>query len=131
MSKIKEIHALTVRSSLTYQENPPTRGRREKNLLPSEAVPDQSLTVRELLRRHTRGTLQDIAHNDVYYNEDFPDMRGLDIVQRRQMLEDNKQFIEETINDEKEKKRKKASDSVLDTLPPSPPEGEEDKKPKT
>lgn len=118
MSKIKEIHVITVRSSLTYQENPPKRGRREKNLLPSEAVPDQSLTVRELLLRHSRGTLQDIAHNDIYYNEDLPDMRGLDIVERRQMLDDNKQFIQETIADEKKKKADKSKS--LPTPPTEP-----------
>lgn len=126
-SRLLEIHPIKVRSSLQYQEDPPTHGRYEKNRLPSEAIPDQSLSVRELLRRHTRGTLQDIAHNDIFYNEDMPDMRGLDIVERRQMVDENKELIKKTISDEKKKK----DDKSKQPPPTTEPISEDEVSPKT
>lgn len=98
---------MIVRNSIKYRKTPPKGGIRfEPNGAPSESVPDQSLTVRELLKRHGRGTLQDIQHQEVYYSEDMPDMRGLDIVQKRQMMEDNMASIHDT--QQKETERAKA-----------------------
>lgn len=108
-----------IRSSLMYQDLPPKIGRYESNFSPSEAVPDQSLTVRELLRRHSAGTLQDIAHADVFYNDDMPDLRGLDIIEKRQMLEDVKSNKNDIINEEQKRAKKKR-----ETLPPPPPADE-------
>lgn len=109
-----------VRSSLMYQADPPNAGRVESNYSPSEAVPDQSLTVRELLRRHGAGTLQDIAHADVFYNEDMPDMRGLDIVEKHRMLEDVKSHKNQILSEESQRAKKKREALPLPPLPDGP-----------
>jgi hypothetical protein len=60
----------------------------EINNSPSLTVPDQTLTIRELLQRHTRG-LPMPSHKlgEPMYNEDFelPDMKTLDLVERDEL----------------------------------------------
>ncbi|WP_155267305.1 hypothetical protein [Elizabethkingia anophelis] len=65
----------------------------------SETVPDQSLTVREILDKFANGTLDEIG-NDRYYNDDvegydMPDLRGLDITELQQMKRDAQMDIDE------------------------------------
>ncbi|MDV4114285.1 hypothetical protein CMT30_01710 [Elizabethkingia anophelis] len=65
----------------------------------SETVPDQSLTVREILDKFANGTLDQIG-NDRYYNDDvdgydMPDLRGLDITELQQMKRDAQMDIDE------------------------------------
>ena len=65
----------------------------------SDTVPDQSLTVREILDKFASGTLDEIA-NDRYYNDDvdghdMPDLRGLDITELQQMKRDAQMDIDE------------------------------------
>lgn len=70
-------------------------GRYEINTLPSETVPDQSMSVHELLRRHQAGTLTDIQNYEVLYTDDLPDLRGLDIIEKRQWIQDNEDYMVE------------------------------------
>jgi len=106
---------MKVRNSISYRKLPPEGGIRfESNLLPSETVPEQSLTVRELLVRHSRGTLQDIKYSEPFYSEDMPDMRGLDIVERHQMLEDNKQLKKELEDKLKKAQTKKVVEPTVE-----------------
>lgn len=51
---------------------------KEINSLPSETIPDQSMSVQEILLRFASGTLPDIVREQ-NYSEDMPDLRGLDI----------------------------------------------------
>ncbi|MDV3947038.1 hypothetical protein CMT75_00690 [Elizabethkingia anophelis] len=65
----------------------------------SETVPDQSLTVREILDKFANGTLDEIG-NDRFYNDDvdgydMPDLRGLDITELQQMKRDAQMDIDE------------------------------------
>jgi len=53
---------------------------KEKNFLPSETVPDQSLSVREIMQKFASGTLGDLTR-ELEFTEDLPDLRGLDISQ--------------------------------------------------
>lgn len=65
----------------------------------SETVPDQSLTVREILDKFANGTLDTIA-SDKYYNDDDDgfdgvDLRGLDIIELQQLEREAKMDIDE------------------------------------
>lgn len=46
----------------------------------SETVPDQSLTVRQILDKFANGTLDELSR-DLEYSDDMPDLRGLDITE--------------------------------------------------
>ena len=50
----------------------------------SEAIPDQSLSVREILQKFASGTLDELSR-DLEFSDDLPDLRGLDITELQQM----------------------------------------------
>lgn len=65
----------------------------------SETIPDQSLSVREILQKFANGTLDEISR-DAFYNDDvegydMPDLRGLDITELHQMKRDAELDIDE------------------------------------
>ena len=62
----------------------------------SHTVPDQALTVREILEKFASGTLDEIA-GEPFYNDDdeLPDLRGLDITELEQMKRDAQMDIDE------------------------------------
>lgn len=60
----------------------------------SETVPDQSLTVRQILDKFANGTLDEISQ-DLVYSDDMPDLRGLDITELHQMKHDAQMDIDE------------------------------------
>lgn len=78
----------------------------EKNFLPSETVPDQSMSVREIMQKFASGTLGDIS-TEPYYNEDLPDLRGLDISQVHQMRDKGRADYQELLESAKKAKGKK------------------------
>lgn len=88
-----------------------------KSTLPSETVPDQAISISELLRRHLTGTLVDVAAKVGYFNEDdgpldhdSPDMeklRHLDLQEKHEFINANKQGIIDL------KKRKLRNDRAL------------------
>ena len=91
----------------------------------SQTVPDQSLTVREILIKYASGTVPDIFDNDPLYNEDFPDLRGLDISElhemRREAQEDVK-MLQNEINSRKSFKNQESNSSPTDPSPAVQPE---------
>lgn len=65
----------------------------------SETIPDQTLSVREILQKFANGTLDEISR-DAFYNDDvegydMPDLRGLDITELHQMKRDAELDIDE------------------------------------
>ncbi|OPB99123.1 hypothetical protein BAS10_05525 [Elizabethkingia meningoseptica] len=60
----------------------------------SETVPDQSLTVREILDKFASGTLDEISR-DLDYSDDLPDLRGLDIVELEALKHEAQMDIDE------------------------------------
>ncbi|WP_407512824.1 hypothetical protein [Elizabethkingia miricola] len=66
----------------------------EKVIGKSETLPDQSLSVRDILQKFANGTLDEIA-NDAFYSEDLPDLRGLDITELEEMKRDAQMDIDE------------------------------------
>jgi len=58
----------------------------EVNTQVSCTVPDQSLSMREILLRYVNGTVSDISLNsELVYSEDMPDLRGIDISELQQL----------------------------------------------
>lgn len=68
----------------------------EYNEEPSMTVPDQSMSVREIMDRFARG-LPVSGHKVPVYDgeEDLPDMKKLDLSERAEMIEANAALIKE------------------------------------
>jgi len=79
---------------------------KEQNFEQSKTVPDQSLTVRQIMVRFANGTLNEIER-EAFYNEDLPDTRGLDISQRKAMAENAKSDYAQMVQSVKEAKAAK------------------------
>lgn len=75
--------------------------------MPSQTVPDQSMSVRTILERFASGTLNDVG-TIPEYSEDNPDLRGLDISQiyeMRKQARENANALQEAIKTEAREKR--------------------------
>lgn len=99
---------------------------------PSKTIPDQTMTVREIMERYAKGLPIDGAKVPVYDGEDvdMPDLRTLDISEReelRQQLDDDvsttKNRLQEIAKEraEKTRKRKQAEEKREEQTPPPPP----------
>jgi len=65
----------------------------EKNTQPSETVPDQAMSIREILDRYAKGLPLSGARVPVFDEEDdMPDVRGLDLAERQEVVE---RYLEE------------------------------------
>lgn len=54
----------------------------EKNTLPSKTIPDQSMSMREIIERFAKGLSMDNARVPLYDEEDdMPDIRTLDLAE--------------------------------------------------
>ncbi len=73
----------------------------------SLTVPNQTMSLRELLTRFANGTIDDVAQ-DLVYNEDHPDLRGLDISELYEMKAENARYIKELEQMIKDKKKEKS-----------------------
>lgn len=94
----------------------------EVNELPSETVPDMSLTIHELLTNHTRGMGTGIRHMEGEYFEDteiprFDDLT--DMVAYKQDLVDRARELEQRIEEEKKNLKDKVDDVDASTQKPS------------
>jgi len=83
---------MKVKNSLNYDY---TEIQEEVNSLPSMTIPDQTMSIRTIVDRYTRG-LPVTGFTPVYEGEDFymPDPRTLDLVERAELLEKTKQEVE-------------------------------------
>lgn len=90
----------------------------EINTLPSLTLPEQSLSVKEILAHHTRGIPIDIGKVPIYHGDDveFPDPRKLDLSELQQIREDFQREIAETKakyeKEMEERKRKTAEEQA-------------------
>lgn len=128
-----------VRNSLNYD---PAIQRYERNTQPSKTIPDQSLTVREILDRYARGLPLEGVKVPIYDEEqNLPDIRTLDLAERQELKEQyqeqlerykqqQKDFQEAKLKEEQEQKdQQKSKDDTVDkqeqkpdptTKPPAP-----------
>lgn len=88
--------------------------RREVNNKPSLTVPDQSLSVKQILDRYARGLPLGGMKVPVYDGEeDVPDFNKLDLAERQELLEQTKQSITNIkaslLKDQEEKRIKRAA----------------------
>lgn len=116
----------------------------EVNVLPSETVPDQSMSVRTLLQRYAQGIpLTDSGRVPIWYTDDelknnreifnVPDIEKLDISERYELIELQKERIKEMRQEmekrslwekeqvikEAQKRIQAAKDKENQTAPPS------------
>lgn len=83
----------------TNAANYPIRG--EINLKPSETIPDQTMTVKELIERYQKGLpLGNTQKVPMYVGEEDPfdgiDPRSLDLSERIEMMRNAQQLIKDT-----------------------------------
>lgn len=72
----------------------------EENNLPSATIPDQSLSVKDILQRYANGLPLGGAKVPVYNGEDYiPDLDRLDLAERAALIESNAQRILEMQKD--------------------------------
>lgn len=106
-------------NSLTFS---PNDHRGEVNERPSKTIPDQSLTIRDLINRHTRGLPLEGGRVPVYEEED-DDLSGvefskLDLVDQQELREQykseldeiNKKFADGRKQKEDEEKQRRAKE---------------------
>lgn len=96
----------------------------EINTSPSETIPDQAMSLKTLLERHTRG--MPLPNNQMnLFDEDYdlPDMKTLDLVDQDEIMRFNREKIEglkktQTYLENESKKRKAQPEKI------TPPPGE-------
>lgn len=71
----------------------------------SETIPNQALTVRQILERYASGTVMPISY-DLDYSDDLPDIRFMDITELDLLAEENADVIQR--HKDKEAKAKQA-----------------------
>jgi hypothetical protein len=77
----------------------------------SQTTPDQSLTIREVIRRFSAGTLPPIAKESLTYNEEYPDTRFMDISEKSVIINAAKTQQENGKQQIKDLKNQKAADA--------------------
>lgn len=83
------------------------------NRLPSMTVPNQTLSIQEILIRHTRGLPLDVPVKKPQYSNVYtPDFRELDLVDRQEMSESNLAIAEEYAKTMQERKEAKEQERI-------------------
>lgn len=77
----------------------------EVNKSPSLTVPDDTLSIREIIERYTKGLSAPIMFEKVY-SEDNPDIRGLDLVELKELAEENRDIINKHLENQRLAKEK-------------------------
>jgi len=87
----------------------------EKNYLPSMTIPDQTMSIREIVERYAKGLPIDGARTAIWDEEnDLPDWRTLDLADRQELAE----RYQQEVKDIKEKHYNKVNkqDEVKDNV---------------
>lgn len=82
----------------------------EVNQQPSLTVPDQTMSMRQILARHSRGLPISNGKEPIYHGEDdyIPDPRTLDLVDRQEYAEK----LQETVKTYKQQAAEKAAEKA-------------------
>lgn len=93
-----------LRNSLTARQNIPAG---DINTLPSATEPDQVLSIKQIIERHTTGIQPDVQHYEPFYTEEeLPNFEFMDIeelAQYRQHLADERYRLEDKLSELKKK----------------------------
>lgn len=69
----------------SFWSKPKTTG--EINRLPSEYVPDQTMSLREIVTRFTNGSpIPSMGKEQLFYSEDMQDLRFMDVTEKARLL---------------------------------------------
>lgn len=83
-----------IKTHLTYTADDQQR---EKNTLPSKTIPDQTMSVQEIMDRFARGLPLDGAKVALYHEEgeDVPDLERMDLSEKHELLEAARREVQE------------------------------------
>lgn len=96
----------------------------EKNTIPSKTIPDQTMSISEIMRRFTKGLPIESAKAEVWDGEeDLPDTRKMDLSEIQEMKENLQQRINEQqhelqFQEQRRQERKKRNQQPPAQLPP-------------
>ena len=96
---------------LNYTPDP---SKQESNKQPSETIPSQTLSIQEILERHTRGQSSGVRHMQGTFsdsNEPLPNIKKLDLSETEELidnLKNNQNAIEKELNQRQEKQMEEA-----------------------
>lgn len=89
---------------------------KESSTMPSKTVPDQNISVKELLLRHTRNAPLEVRKRSGVYTEDTLIPRFQDnLIDRRQYIQDlidRKDELQQRIKEEKDEAARAAAESM-------------------
>lgn len=85
----------------------------ETNKGVSMTQPDMALTVREIMERYASGTLPDLTVQPNFTDE-LPDLRGMDISEKHQYMEANRERIKELNAQLKKPKKVKEEEKPIE-----------------
>lgn len=90
----------------------------EVNTLPSLTIPDQTMSLKEILDRYTHGLPFDDVRTPVYHGDvDVPDMSRLDLVEQHELIDRNRDRIRSLQNDLNERAKRSSQPSAGGQLP--------------
>lgn len=102
----------------------------EVNNLPSMTVPDQSMTIKEIMDKYTRGIPVNAAKVPIYdEDDDMPDLRTLDISEIADLRHQYEAELQETTTKLKNSKKPPKQAEIPDKgdEKPTEPDGDETK----
>lgn len=90
----------------------------EKNNQPSLTVPDQTMSIRTILERHSRGLPIDGVKVPIWNGEedDMPDFRTLDLAEREQLADHYKQELQSIKNRQKKPQNVDKNNERVDVI---------------
>lgn len=100
----------------------------EKNSLPSMTIPGQAMSIKEIMRRFQSGLPIEGARVPMYYEDDngnpmdIPDMKKLDLSERFDLIDENRDRINKL-------KSELENPAPAKVQKPAPPEEEEEEEP--
>ena len=105
-------HKFKIANSMNYQFTHQTG---EKSTKPSMTIPDQTMSIREILDRYARGLPIEAGKVPIYDGEDYtPDPRYMDLADRQEYMEYAKDQIKSYQETNTEKQNEVKTDQKSD-----------------
>lgn len=100
---------------------------------PSMTVPGQSLSMREILQRFTHGLPIEGQKTSIFEEDQEPSQginpKTLDLVDRQELMETNKQLINDIQNRQKARRKKHSDSAERDRIEKAVKQAQKDEKP--
>jgi hypothetical protein len=92
----------------------------EQNTMPSQTIPDQTMSIKEIFRRFAQGLPMEGQKVPVYDDEYVPDVTKMDLADVQSLREQNAEYIK-SMQERLQKSKRKPE---IETLEPIQGEGE-------